>query len=51
MNSIKKIKNEFNKNGGIMKKSDLNALGNNYRQIKRLLDEQTIEKTNNRNFI
>jgi len=44
MYSIKKIKNEFNKRGGIMKTSELNALGINYRQIQRLLDEQIIEK-------
>lgn len=44
MNSIKKIKNKFNKNGGIMKTSELNALGINYRQIQRLLDEQIVEK-------
>ena len=44
MNSNKKIKNVFNKNGGIMKTSELNALGINYRQIQRLLDEQIVEK-------
>src|SRR6056297_43020 len=44
MYSNKKIKNEFNKNGGIMKTSALNALDINYRQIQRLLDEQIIEK-------
>ena len=44
MYSIKKIKNEFNKRGGIMKTSELNALGINYRQIQRLLDEQIVEK-------
>ena len=44
MNSVKKIKNEFNKNGGIMKTSELNALGINYRQIQRLLNQQIIEK-------
>ena len=44
MNSIKKIENEFNKRGGIMKTSELNTLGINYRQIQRLLDEQIIEK-------
>jgi len=44
MNSIKRIKNEFNKRSGIIKTFELNALGINYRQIQKLLDEQIIEK-------
>ena len=44
MISIKKIKEVFNKNGGIMKTSELNAIGLNYRQIQRLIEQQEIEK-------
>lgn len=44
MLSKEKIKNNFNKNGGIMKTSELNSISLNYRQIQRLIDQQVIEK-------
>ena len=44
MISKEKIKQNFNKNGGIMKTSELNETGLNYRQIQRLIDQQVIEK-------
>src|SRR6056297_1826544 len=44
MISKEKIKDSFNKKGGIMKTSELNAMELNYRQIQRLIDQQVIEK-------
>lgn len=41
---IEKIKNEFIKYGGVLKTSELNALGLSSRQIKKLVDEGTISK-------
>ncbi len=40
----KSVKDEFTKQGGILKTSELNALGLSSRQIKRLLDEREISK-------
>jgi len=44
MISKEKIKDSFNKKGGIMKTSELNAMELNYRQIQRLIDQQVMEK-------
>src|SRR6056297_4092886 len=44
MISKEKIKQYFNKNGGIMKTSELNAIGLNYRQIQRLIDQEVVDK-------
>lgn len=40
----KKLKQKFQKNGGILKTSELNSLGLSSRQIKKLLDDQVINK-------
>jgi len=42
--STEKIEQNFYKNGGIMKTSELNEIGLNYRQIQRLIDQKLIEK-------
>ena len=44
MISIKKLKHEFYKNGGVMKTCELNSIGLSSRQIKRLLDDKIISK-------
>jgi len=44
---IDKIKIEFEKQGGILKTSELNDLGLSSRQIKKLLDEEIIFKIKN----
>jgi predicted transcriptional regulator of viral defense system len=41
---IDKIRNEFKKYGGILKTSELNALGLSSRQIKKLIEEDVISK-------
>lgn len=42
MNNIKKIEETFNKHGGVLKTSELNALGLSSRQIKRLIEDNII---------
>lgn len=44
MISKENLKQIFNENGGVMKTSELNAVGLNYRQIQRLIDQQDVEK-------
>lgn len=44
MIKIDKIRNEFKKHGGILKTSELNALGLSSRQIKKLIEEDVITK-------
>ncbi len=44
MIDVNKIIKEFHKHGGILKTSELNAIGLNSRQIKRLLDDGRISK-------
>lgn len=44
MMDIDKMKNEFEKQGGILKTSELSDLGLSSRQIKKLLDEEIIIK-------
>lgn len=44
MMDIDKMKNEFKKQGGILKTSELSDLGLSSRQIKKLLDEEIIIK-------
>ncbi len=44
MIDMNKIKNEFNKHGGVLKTSELNVLGLSSRQIKKLLEEGVLMK-------
>jgi predicted transcriptional regulator of viral defense system len=44
MIDIEKIVKEFNKNGGILKTSELNSLGLSSREIKRLLEQGELSK-------
>lgn len=44
MDKTNKMKNEFEKNGGVLKTSELNELGLSSRQIKRLLEDKVISK-------
>lgn len=44
MNKNRKMTTEFEKNGGVLKTSELNELGFSSRQIKRLLEENIISR-------
>jgi predicted transcriptional regulator of viral defense system len=44
MIKIDKLRNEFKKHGGVLKTSELNALGLSSRQIKKLIEEDVITK-------
>lgn len=44
MIKIDKIRNEFKKHGGVLKTSELNALGLSSRQIKKLIEEDVITR-------
>lgn len=44
MNNIKIIEETFNKQGGVLKTSELNALGLSSRQIKRLIEDNIITR-------
>ncbi|KXG44554.1 type IV toxin-antitoxin system AbiEi family antitoxin domain-containing protein [Tepidibacillus infernus] len=44
MINIDVIKNEFNKHGGVLKTSELNAIGLSSRHIKKLLEENVLTK-------
>ena len=44
MISKEKVIHKFNEYGGVMKTSELNSIGLNYRQIQKLIDDQIIEK-------